>query len=53
MCALHLYFVFICSSDQSLSENGDVIRDKNTANFIQCGFCAFEFFFLPPLGHDT
>lgn len=50
MCAIHLYFVFICTYEQGLSENGDVKVDRNAANFIQCDFCAFEFFFLPPFG---
>lgn len=53
MCALHLYFVFIYTYEQGLSENGHVNIDRNTANFIQCDFCAFEFFLLPPLEHDT
>lgn len=50
MCALHLYFVFICTCEQGLSENDDVKIDRNTANFIQCDFSAFEFFFFPPFG---
>lgn len=24
MCALHLYFVFVCTYEHGLSENGDV-----------------------------
>lgn len=43
MCALHLYFVFICTYEQGLSENGDVKIGKY-CKLIQSDFCAFDFF---------
>lgn len=50
---VHLYFVFLCTCEQSLSENCDVKIDGSTENFIQCDSCALNFFLCLHLEHDT